>query len=70
MATAEPTNVVEVLMEKGPHTATAVLWQYDRWVVHAVRRKGLPDMSNDDESFDTMQQALEEARKIWLTTLP
>lgn len=70
MATAEPTKRIKVPMEKGPHSAEAELWLYERWVVHAVRRNGLPDMANDDESFETMEAALEDARCMWYATLP
>ena len=66
----EPTEI-RVEMEKGAHRAVAVLYKYadNAFTIHAVERRGLPSLSDDDNTYSEVSKAVEAAKKIWYGTL-
>lgn len=66
----EPT-VIRVEMEKGAHRAVAVLHQYEggRITIYAIERRGLPPLSDDDNTYGEVSEAVEAAKKLWYGVL-
>lgn len=63
---------IRIDMEKGPHRAVLVLNKFaeDAYTIGAIELRGLPDLHDDDNSFKSVHEATEAAKKIWYPTLP
>lgn len=70
MEKPEPKEL-RIEVEKGAHTAVVVLFQYapDAITIHAIERRGLPPLSDDDNTYKEVSEAVEAAKKIWYGTI-
>lgn len=69
MGKAKPTTSTTQVLHDGNRTATVYLEKYERWVIAAIRPEGLPMKEVHDAAYDTLDEALEKAREIWLKHL-
>jgi len=63
-------KVIRVLLEEGEHTANAVLYDWGSAItINAIDWGDGPPLRDDDNSFKTVEAAVQHAHKLWLKVL-
>lgn len=67
----EPVEL-RIEMEKGGRRAVLVLHKYaeDAYTIAAIERKGMPPLSDDDNTYRDVPKAVEAGTKLWYGTFP